>query len=296
MNAYTVNSDTLVSVGLPVHNAGARVAEVVRSVLAQDHERVELVISDNASTDETEEVCRDLAKSDPRIAYHRQAENVGLLNNFEYAIRAAQGTFFRWIGDDDELEPTFVSRCLGEFAADPRLLLVTTGLTYTGPDGVTESALYDGSGLGSDDPVARLVEMLRLLNQSHLLIDPLYGMVRRVSVAAIPRRNMVREDEVFAAKLALAGPWSHVPEVLAHRNWRRERIKTVAVRLGVPAWQSHFSNTLQCQELLRWLSVAGLTREQVRRARLAVYQMYLRRQQRTLAHRGRKLVGMATAR
>jgi Glycosyltransferases involved in cell wall biogenesis len=175
MDAYVVNSDTLVSVGLPVRNAGTRVADVVRSVLAQDHERMELVISDNASTDDTEEVCRDLAKSDPRIAYHRQAENIGLLNNFEYAIRAARGTFFRWIGDDDELESTFVSRCLGEFAADSRLLLVTTGLSYSGPDGAIDSARYDGSGLGSDDPVVRLVEMLRLLNQSHLLIDPLYG-------------------------------------------------------------------------------------------------------------------------
>jgi glycosyltransferase involved in cell wall biosynthesis len=296
MGAYIVNSDTLVSIGLPVRNAGTRVADVVRSVLTQDHERVELVISDNASTDCTEEVCRDLARSDPRIAYHRQAGNVGLLNNFQYAIRAAHGTFFRWIGDDDELEPTFVSRCLAAFAADPRLLLVTTGLTYRGPDGAAESARYDGTGLGSKDPVVRLVEMLRLLNQSHLLIDPLYGMVRRAPVAAIPRRNMLREDEVFAAKLALAGPWTHVPEVLAHRNWRCERTQKVAVRLGVPAWQSHFSNALQCLELLRWLSSADLSTEQVRQARSAVYQMYLRRHQRTLAHRCRKLVRMATAR
>lgn len=291
-----VNSDTLVSVGLPVRNAGARVVAAVRSVLAQDHGRMELVISDNASTDDTEEVCRDLARSDPRIVYHRQAANIGLLNNFQYTIRTARGTFFRWIGDDDELEPTFVSRCLREFAADPRLLLVTTGLMYTGPDGVTDSPRYDGGGLGSDDPLVRLVEMLRLLDQSQLLVDPLYGMVRRAPVAAIPRRNMLREDEVFAAKLALTGPWGHVPEVLAHRSWRRERIKTVAVRLGVPVWQSHFANTLQCRELLRWLPVAGLTREQVRGARLAVYQLYLRKQRRTFAHRGRKLVGMATAR
>ena len=291
-----MNSDTLVSIGLPIRNAGSRVAEVVRSVLVQDHERVELVISDNASTDDTEEVCRKLASSDRRITYHRQVENIGLLNNFRYAIRAAHGDFFRWIGDDDRLEPTFVSRCLGEFAVDPRLLLVTTGVAYTGPDGATESAGYDGTGLSSDDPVDRLVEMLRLLNQSHLLIDPLYGMVRRAPVAAMPRRNMLREDEVFAARLALAGPWSHVPDVLAHRNWRRERIRSVAARLGVPGWQSHFSTTLQVREILRWLDEVELTSQQRRRARGAVYRMYLRRQQRTIAHRGRKLLHLATAR
>ena len=100
---------------------------------------------------------------------------------------------------------------------------------------MTESAEYDETALGSDDPVERFIEMLRLLNESYLLIDPLYGMMRREPVAAIPRRNMLREDEVFATKLALAGPWRHVPEVLARRNWRRERIGRVAARLGVPS-------------------------------------------------------------
>jgi glycosyltransferase involved in cell wall biosynthesis len=291
-----MNADVLVSIGLPVRNAGSRVADVVRSVLAQDHANLELVISDNASTDDTEQVCRELARSDPRIAYHRQPENIGLMNNFVYAMRAANGTFFRWIGDDDELEPTFVSRCLREFAADPRLLLVTTGMAYIGEDGSIRSDTYHGTALGSDDPVDRFVEMLRLLNESYLLIDPLYGMMRRAPVAAIPRRNMLREDEVFATKLALAGPWRHVPEVLARRNWRSERMGRLATRLGVPSWQSHFTNTLQCREILQWLSQAGLTAQQQRRARSAVYQMYLRRQRRTLSHRSRKLLRMATAR
>src|SRR5262249_37716485 len=155
---------------------------------------------------------------------------VGLLNNFVHAIGLASGTFFRWIGDDDRLSPTYVSRCLRVFADDDRLILVTTQMAYEGPDGGVETAAYAGTGLGSAGPVARLPEMLRLLNASHLLIDPLYGMVRRAAVVGIPRRNMLREDEVFAAKLALAGPWGHVPEVLAHRSWKHDRIGNVARR------------------------------------------------------------------
>ncbi len=290
----TVNP--LVSIGLPVRNAGDRVAEVVKSVLAQDHAHVELVITDNASTDDTEAVCRELAASDSRIVYHRQAENIGLLGNFQYAIRAASGTFFRWIGDDDRLEPTFASRCLAVFAEDPELILVTTGISYTGPDGPAQTARYSGSALGSTDPVERFREMLRLLNQSHLLIDPLYGMVRRAPVAAIPRRNMLREDEVFATKLALAGPWGHVPDVLAHRVWKAERLGVVGRRLGVPAWQARFANTVQVREMLRWLRSIDLTAEQRRRARAAVYGMYLRREWGMVRRRGRKLVRMALAR
>jgi glycosyltransferase involved in cell wall biosynthesis len=283
----------LVSIGLPVRNAGQDLVHVVGSVLNQDHGDVELVISDNASTDDTEEVCRELARSDERIRYHRQAENVGLFNNFVTAIGLAKGEYFRWIGDDDRLEPTYVSRCLATFAADPRLLLVTTQVAYSGADGQKRTAVYTGTELGSDDPVDRFIEMLRLLNESYLLIDPLYGMVRRATVAAIPRRNMLREDEVFATKLALAGPWAHIAEVLAHRHWKAEKIGTVARRLDVPAWQSHFSNTLQAREILLWIRSADLTREQRLRARSAVYRMYLRRQQRTVSHRSRKLVRIA---
>ncbi|TMM43840.1 MAG: glycosyltransferase family 2 protein [Actinobacteria bacterium] len=291
-----VNSDTTVSIGLPVRNAGSRVADVVRSVLAQDHTDLELVISDNASTDDTEDVCRELAKSDSRIAYHRQPQNVGLLNNFVYVIGAATGTYFRWIGDDDRLEPDLVSRSLQVFAADPRLILVTTGISYSGPDGEVRGGRYHGTALGSDDPVERFVEMLRLLNAGHLMIDPLYGTMRRDVVAAIPRRNMLHEDEVFATKLALAGPWGHIPDVLAHRHWKDDNVGALGRLLDVPAWQWRARNALQARETLRWLRQVDLTDEQRRRAQSAVYTMYLRRQWKLFRRRSRKLVRMATSR
>jgi glycosyltransferase involved in cell wall biosynthesis len=287
-------SDALVSIGLPVYNGAHRLEEVVWSVLAQDHQRIELVISDNASTDDTEEVCRSLARADSRIVYHRQPRNVGLLNNFVHAIRVASGTYFRWIGDDDWMAPDYVSRCLSVFAEDERRVLVTTQLAYTGQDGITRSDPgYTGTRMSTIDPVARFTEMLRLLNQSSLLVDPLYGMVRRAPVAAIRRRNMLREDEVFATKLALAGPWGHVPEILAHRNTRNTRITEVARFLGVPSWQAHFSSTLQCREILQWLQECGLTEPQRRQARAALGHMYFHRQRKTAAHRSRKLARIA---
>lgn len=289
---------TLVSIGLPVRNAGRDVEKVVKSVLSQDYPSLELVISDNASTDDTEEVCRELARADDRIVYHRQPENVGILRNFEYVAAKARGTYFRWIGDDDSLDPAFSAKCVAAFTADPRLILVTTQISYEAPDGSVDTAAYNGTDLGSDDPIVRLREMLRLLNSSYLLIDPLYAMTRREAIVSIPRRNMLREDEVFAAKLALAGPWSHVPEVLAHRHWKHEKIGTLARRLDVPSWQSHFSNTLQFRELLRWVGddAPGLTPEQRRQAKAAVHRMYLRRQQRIAARRSRKLVRLAFGR
>lgn len=286
-------ANTLVSVGLPVRNGVERVEGVVESVLSQDHANLELVICDNASTDGTEELSRSLASRDSRIVYHRNPVNVGMLNNFMIAQRLATGPFFRWLSDDDWLAPNCVSQSLEVFAADTRLILVTSQAEYTGPDGVTQSATYDGTALGSDDPVTRFTEMLRLLNESHLLIDPLYGLARREPVVRIARHNMISEDEVFASKLALAGPWGHVHETLARRSFKHQKPSIMAHRLDVPSWQAHFTTTLQCREMLRWLAECDLTAQQRRRARLAVARMYARRQRIVATRRGRKLVGIA---
>ena len=286
-------TNTLVSIGLPVRNGADRIENAIKSALSQDHENLELVISDNASTDDTEEVCRDLAAQDSRIVYHRNPVNIGMLNNFICAMHLATGTFFRWIGDDDWLAPSCVSRALNAFDDDERLILVTTQLEYVGPDGLTETAAYDGTGLGSDDPITRLSEVLRVLNEGHLLIDEIYGLFRRESVVHIKRRNILQEDQVFATKLALAGPWGHVPEVLGRRAWKPERLSSLARKLDVAPWQAHFANTLQCWEMLRWLDECGLDEEERRRARVVIVRMYMRRQQIIVTRRGRKLVRIA---
>jgi hypothetical protein len=98
---------------------------------------------------------------------------------------------------------------------------------------------------------------------------------------------------VFAAKLALAGPWAHVPEVLARRNSKYERRPTLARKLGVPAWQAYLDTELQCIELLRVLDECDLDQQQRRRAKQAVGRLYVRRQQYIWAQRSRKLVRVA---
>ena len=75
-------------------------------MLSQDYENLELIISDNASTDATEEVCRELAAADHRVRYFRQPQNIGLARNFQWVREYADGDFFRWIGDDDKIAPS----------------------------------------------------------------------------------------------------------------------------------------------------------------------------------------------
>jgi glycosyltransferase involved in cell wall biosynthesis len=284
----------LVSIGLPVRNGAQRILPVIESVLRQDYQDIELVISDNASTDDTDEVCRSLAKGDPRITYHRQPTNVGLLNNFVATMQLAKGKFFRWIGDSDTLEPSYISRCLEAFAADDRRILATTQIAYVEADGTVRTAEYRGTDLSSHDPVVRFREILRLLNQSFLTIDPLYGLMRREPVAAMPRVNMYGEDQLLATRLALAGPWGHVPEVLASRaRDDREPSHEVARKLGIPGWQVRTAQALLCRNVLRHLRTSDLDVTQRRQAQAALARFYAIRHQRIAARRARRLVSYA---
>jgi glycosyltransferase involved in cell wall biosynthesis len=278
-----------------VRNGGQQLERTIRSVLAQDYPNIELVISDNASTDETQAICRRFVDTDGRIVYIRNAENVGLLNNFVKTIEIAKGDCFRWISHDDVLEPTNVSRCMDVFARDERIVLVTSGFSYTDDDGVTRSTVYGSDRFCSDDPADRFTEMLRLLTEPDGLIDPLYGMVRRAVAVSMVRRNMLREDEVFAARLALAGPWGHVGDVLAHRRWTLDNLRVTAARLGVPLWRARFATAFECREMIGWLRRVSLTKDQRRRARRAVYRMGFRRELVRFRTGARKLYASLTS-
>lgn len=283
----------LVSVGLPVRNGAEVIEGALRSVLAQRHEDLELVISDNASTDGTEEICRSYARSDSRVRYHRQPEHIGGLANVVQVMHRARGTFLKWIGDDDWLAPSYLSRCLERLAEDDRLILVTTQQVFLGEDGQAQTSAYPGRNLSSDQPVERFTEILRLLAEGYLPLDPIYGLMRREPVTAIPRCAMPREDEVFAAKLALAGPWGRVPEVLAHRGWKiPARMTRQARQLDVPAWRARAANLLQCRELLAYLHQVPLTPAEERAARAEVRRLYVRRHQRTAMRGYHKLKGL----
>ncbi len=279
-----------VSVGLPIRNAAETVASVVGSVLAQEQGDLELLITDNASTDDTESVCRELARADRRVRYVRQPENIGLLPNFMFALTESRGCYFRWIGDDDWLTTDYLTRCLAALAERPDAVLATTRIEYTGP-GVDASAVptYDGAGLASTDPVVRLDAMLKALNSHTFEVDPLYALLRRDAVVGIPRRNMYQEDQRYAVQLALAGPWVHVPAVLAGRDVGVPSAPLAAERLGFSKWQLRVGTSLLCREFRRDVDAMELTAANRRRAYAAIGRFYTGRQAHIARNRLRRV-------
>ena len=100
-----------VSIGLPVYNGEPFVERAINAVLAQTYSDFELVISDNGSTDRTEEICREFAGRDARVKYVRAERNQGAIWNFNRVFELSQGEYFKWAAADDVFLPTFLEKC-----------------------------------------------------------------------------------------------------------------------------------------------------------------------------------------
>lgn len=119
-------SAPLVSIGLPVYNGERFISQAIESILTQDFDNFELIISDNCSTDQTEEICLNYHSKDKRIRYYRMDENLGAGTNFMHVLGLAEAPFFMWTTHDDLREKSFISTCLPPFYEDPAVALVYT--------------------------------------------------------------------------------------------------------------------------------------------------------------------------
>src|SRR5690606_32073818 len=112
------------SIGMPVYNAERYLARAIESLLAQTFDDFELIISDNASTDATQSICRRFAERDRRIRYVRQAGNRGANWNFNHVVGLARGELFKWAAADDLCRPTFLAQCIEVLDRDPGVVAV----------------------------------------------------------------------------------------------------------------------------------------------------------------------------
>ncbi|RJQ40748.1 MAG: FkbM family methyltransferase [Nitrospiraceae bacterium] len=113
----------ILTIGLPVYNGGAYLAGAIDSLLNQDFKDFLLIISDNASSDGTEELCRDYASRDSRVKYYRQEKNIGALANFEYVLSKAKSDYFMWAAHDDRWAPAFITKVLQPLQKDSSVVL-----------------------------------------------------------------------------------------------------------------------------------------------------------------------------
>src|ERR1700736_6211403 len=120
---------TKLSVGLPVYNGENFLNVAVDSVLGQDFEDFELIISDNASQDGTAALCKEYAARDKRVRYYRSDVNNGGAWNYNRVFELAEGQYFKWQAHDDVCLPGFFRRCVEVFDHAPPTVVVVSPRT-----------------------------------------------------------------------------------------------------------------------------------------------------------------------
>jgi glycosyltransferase involved in cell wall biosynthesis len=208
-----------VSVGLAVRNEPRAVRRCIESVLAQDFGDFELVVSDNASDDETVATVEEYARADDRIRLEVHPANIGSHENMASVLERARGTFFRWISADDWIEPDYLSTCVRTLESRPDAIGTTTWFTIHTADAPPRYEEYRGEFPVSADPARRFERMLWFFHAGDAKYDPIYGTYRR---AALERshglRRSERTDWLLCAELSLLGPILNVERRLAHRT------------------------------------------------------------------------------
>ena len=111
-----------VTVGIPVYNGELYIQKAINSVLSQSYTNFELIISDNASTDSTEVICKEFARNDSRIKYVRHQINQGADFNFNFVLSEAKSKYFVWLGADDYWEATFLEKNIAKLESNNNIV------------------------------------------------------------------------------------------------------------------------------------------------------------------------------
>jgi glycosyltransferase involved in cell wall biosynthesis len=212
----------LVSIGLPTYNGAAFLRNALDSLVAQDYPDLEILISDNGSTDDTFAIAVEFAERDPRIRVVRQEINIGAAANFNFVLRETAGPLFMWAGDDDSWEPRYVTACVDALTRNRLAVLACTRLSFMGDDidvGYERNyATFDNPDLSSPSVRTRLRELL-----SRPAWYQIYGLIRREALGSDPFKTMYGLDVVLVARLAINAPFVRVNEVLFHYRVYRSR-------------------------------------------------------------------------
>jgi glycosyltransferase involved in cell wall biosynthesis len=216
------SSNVKVSIGLPVYNGQNYLRDAIESILRQTYQNFELIICDNASTDDTAAICARYAAREPRIRYYRQPRNIGATANFNHTFELASGTYFKWAAHDDVLEPTYLEKCVAVLEQEPETVLCQSLVKIINDQGECLEE-YDHTACGTDShrPSVRFAGRLRPHD-----CQEIFGLIR----ADVLRRteligHHIGGDRTLLIELALMGRFALVPELLFMNREHPRRFK-----------------------------------------------------------------------
>ena len=212
------HSKPLVSIGLPVYNGERFLRESLNSLLAQDYDNFEILISDNASTDSTSEICREYVTRDKRIQYKRNETNLGATKNFNLVSQLAKGKYFMWAGDHDLWHPSFISRLASLLENSPGVVLAYPRTLLIDMDGRVLEMFPDKIDTRNMEIVQRYKQIVKFMGWGNMV----YGLMRRDALVRTGNyRNLYFADKVFISELSMLGTIAQIDEPLFYRRRNR---------------------------------------------------------------------------
>ncbi len=282
---------TRVAIGLPVYNGADYLPDAIGSILAQTFGDFELLISDNASDDGTEEVCRHYVRHDRRVRYVRQARNIGAAANHNFVVRQTESRYFKWAAHDDMLDPRFLEVSVAALDRQAEAVLASPAsdlideqghiLPYANERGgvVDRSGVCwpvlpeHNPGLTSADPAARFHAVM--LNT--VMCVEIFGVMRREALMRTGLQGPFGgADKVLLAQMALLGPFWLGSEVMFHRRCHPKQFSAASSGAYRAAWFSGQGDTLLRQQIklllayCRSVHVSHLSLEQRLRCFLSI--------------------------
>jgi glycosyltransferase involved in cell wall biosynthesis len=208
----------LVSIGMPVYNGEKYIMRALDSLIAQDYEKFEIIISDNASTDQTPKILKEYASKCPHIRIYTQPENVGAQPNFTKVLKLARGKYFMWAAVDDYWLPSFLPTLVSELNNHPDSGVAMCGVECVLDGGTTHRIVRFSQ---EDDPSRK-----DFLGMALALVFPnnynffIYGLFRRELLLSAMKLlpEIEASDRWLMLQISLATRFSYVDDVLHIRT------------------------------------------------------------------------------
>jgi glycosyltransferase involved in cell wall biosynthesis len=215
----TAAREPLVAVGLPCYNSEKYLAQSIETLLAQSFKDFVLIISDNASTDGTEAICRRFAAQDSRIRYYRNETNIGMMPNFNRVFSLANSKYFKWATADDYWDSEMLAKSVAVMEADPEVVICYPRVVLVDAEGSELRRYEDQLHLSDADPVVRFLAVLERLG----LVNHHLGVLRTAAIRRTQLFNThMAADVGFVAEMSLYGKFFQLPDHLLFRRFHPE--------------------------------------------------------------------------